>query len=99
MIDSIRYLFNVNPTLFIFPGLSSVLQNHRTSQQDWETRISRWHLRLGDRSHMETIAEYLEMAQDVEIYGAPLFEARNAQDHRRWIAVDAVGVNIYESTK
>ncbi|VDN16444.1 unnamed protein product [Dibothriocephalus latus] len=69
------------------------------SLHDWETRISRWHLKLHDVSFLDSIVEYLDIAQDVELYGASIFEVESKSGSRKWISLDAVGLNIYESKR
>lgn len=79
--------------------LNSTLDNHDLSLNEWEDRISKWHLKLRDASFMDAIVEYLDIAQDVELYGASVFEVE-AQSHvRKWISLDAVGLNIYDSKR
>uniref|UniRef100_A0A0X3Q2N4 Radixin n=1 Tax=Schistocephalus solidus TaxID=70667 RepID=A0A0X3Q2N4_SCHSO len=77
----------------------SIIDNHTLSIHDWETRISRWHLKLHDVSFLDSIVEYLDIAQDVELYGASIFEVETKSGSRKWISLDAVGLNIYESKR
>ncbi|KAL7056945.1 hypothetical protein AAHC03_019002 [Spirometra sp. Aus1] len=79
--------------------LSSIIDNHNLSIHDWETRISRWHLKLHDVSFLDSIVEYLDIAQDVELYGASIFEVASKSGSRKWISLDAVGLNIYDSKR
>ncbi|VDM32600.1 unnamed protein product [Hydatigera taeniaeformis] len=77
----------------------STIDNHNLSITDWEERISKWHLKLRDTSFLDAIVEYLDIAQDVELYGASIFEVETKNKGRQWISLDAVGLNIYESKK
>ncbi|KAL5104663.1 Moesin [Taenia crassiceps] len=77
----------------------STLDNHNLSIADWEERISKWHLKLRNTSFLDAIVEYLDIAQDVELYGASIFEVETKNQGRQWISLDAVGLNIYESKK
>ncbi|KAM7539059.1 hypothetical protein Aperf_G00000054009 [Anoplocephala perfoliata] len=77
----------------------STLDNHNLSINEWEERISKWHLKLRDTSFMDAIVEYLDIAQDVELYGASVFEVEAQSQVRKWISLDAVGLNIYDSKR
>lgn len=77
----------------------STLDNHDLSIAEWEERISKWHLKLRNTSFIDAIVEYLDIAQDVELYGASIFEVETKNQVRQWISLDAVGLNIYESKK
>lgn len=75
------------------------MDNHNLTQLEWETRISNWHLKLRNCPFQDAIVEYLDIAQDVELYGASVFEVDTSTKIRKWISLDAVGLNIYESKK
>ncbi|KAL5971777.1 Moesin [Taenia solium] len=77
----------------------SILDNHNLSIAEWEERISKWHLKLRNTSFLDAIVEYLDIAQDVELYGASIFEVETKTQGRQWISLDAVGLNVYESKK
>ncbi|VDK41009.1 unnamed protein product [Taenia asiatica] len=77
----------------------STLDNHNLSITEWEERISKWHLKLRNTSFLDAIVEYLDIAQDVELYGASIFEVGTKTQDRQWISLDAVGLNIYENKK
>nr|CDS32177.1 ezrin [Hymenolepis microstoma] len=77
----------------------STLDNHNLSIGEWEDRISKWHLKLGDTPFQDAIVEYLDIAQDVELYGASIFEVETQSQVRKWISLDAVGLNIYDSKR
>ncbi len=48
---------------------------------------------------LDSIVEYLDIAQDVELYGASIFEVETTSQLRKWISLDAVGLNIYDSKR
>ncbi|CDS37877.1 ezrin [Echinococcus multilocularis] len=77
----------------------STLDNHNLSITEWEERISKWHLKLRDTSFLDAIVEYLDIAQDVELYGASIFEVETKNQGRQWISLDAVGLNVYDSKR
>ncbi len=77
----------------------SILDNHNLTINDWESRISNWHLKLRDVPFLDSIVEYLDIAQDVELYGASIFEVETTSQLRKWISLDAVGLNIYDSKR
>ncbi|VUZ49874.1 unnamed protein product [Hymenolepis diminuta] len=77
----------------------STLDNHNLSIAEWEDRISKWHLKLRDTTFQDAIVEYLDIAQDVELYGASIFEVETRSQVRKWISLDAVGLNIYDSKR
>ena len=77
----------------------STLDNHNLSKREWEERISNWHLKLRNTPFLDAIVEYLDIAQDVELYGAPIYEVEALSQQRKWISLDAVGINIYDSKR
>ncbi|VDD82353.1 unnamed protein product, partial [Mesocestoides corti] len=77
----------------------STIDNHNLTITEWENRISNWHLKLRDTPFLDAIVEYLDIAQDVELYGASIFEVETASQVRKWISLDAVGLNIYDSKR
>src|SRR5271156_5489729 len=44
----------------------------------------------------EAMMEYLQIAQDLEMYGVNYFDIRNKKGTELWLGVDALGLNIYE---
>ncbi|VDN96347.1 unnamed protein product [Rodentolepis nana] len=77
----------------------STLDNHNLTIREWEDRISIWHQKLRDTPFQDAIVEYLDIAQDVELYGASIFEVETHSHVRKWISLDAVGLNIYDSKR
>lgn len=47
---------------------------------------------------MEAMMEYLKVAQDLDMYGVSYFEITNKKGTSLWLGVDALGLNIYESS-
>ena len=47
-------------------------------------------------SREEAMMEYLEIAQDLDMYGVTYFEIKNKKGTDLWLGVDALGLNIYE---
>ncbi|XP_057715575.1 ezrin a isoform X4 [Corythoichthys intestinalis] len=76
-------------------SLTSVLEQHNLSKEQWEDKIQVWHEEHGSMLKDEAIIEYLKIAQDLEMYGINYFEIKNKKGTDLWLGVDALGLNIY----
>ncbi|KER32081.1 hypothetical protein T265_01853 [Opisthorchis viverrini] len=88
-----------------FPGLQaspatshrlSIRSQYSLSDEEWETKIAKWHEQHGDMSKQDAIMEYLKVVQDLEMYGVTYFPIKNNKQTPLWLGVDALGLNIYE---
>nr|XP_020665164.1 ezrin isoform X2 [Pogona vitticeps] len=83
-------------TLLANNYLTSVMDQHKLSREQWEERIQVWHAEHGGMLKESAMLEYLKIAQDLEMYGINYFEIKNKKGTDLWLGVDALGLNIYE---
>nr|XP_010332896.1 radixin isoform X2 [Saimiri boliviensis boliviensis] len=76
--------------------LTSVLEQHKLTKEQWEERIQNWHEEHRGMLREDSMMEYLKIAQDLEMYGVNYFEIKNKKGTELWLGVDALGLNIYE---
>lgn len=98
MIQFIYFILICWLELFVW-CFCSILDNHDLTIADWETRISNWHLKLRDVPFLDSIVEYVDTAQDVELYGASIFDVEDSNRIRKCISLDAVGLNVFDSKR
>ncbi|XP_012585170.1 PREDICTED: radixin isoform X4 [Condylura cristata] len=77
-------------------SLTSVLEQHKLTKEQWEERIQTWHEEHRGMLREDSMMEYLKIAQDLEMYGVNYFEIKNKKGTELWLGVDALGLNIYE---
>ncbi|KAK6057854.1 Ezrin/radixin/moesin family protein [Cooperia oncophora] len=70
----------------------------KMSSDEWEKRIMTWWADHKGTSREQAMAEYLKLAQDLEMYGVNYFEIRNKKGTELYLGVDALGLNIYEKS-
>lgn len=70
----------------------------KMSSDEWEKRIMTWWADHKGTSREQAMAEYLKLAQDLEMYGVNYFEIRNKKGTELFLGVDALGLNIYEKS-
>lgn len=70
----------------------------KMSSDEWEKRIMTWWADHKGTSREQAMAEYLKLAQDLEMYGVNYFEIRNKKGTDLYLGVDALGLNIYEKS-
>nr|XP_006625981.1 PREDICTED: ezrin isoform X2 [Lepisosteus oculatus] len=85
-----------SPTLQANSSLTSVLEQHKLSREQWEERIQVWHEEHRGMLKEDAMLEYLKIAQDLEMYGVNYFDIKNKKGTDLWLGVDALGLNIYE---
>ncbi|GAA57691.1 radixin, partial [Clonorchis sinensis] len=73
-----------------------LFNQYSLSDEEWETKIAKWHEQHGDLSKQDAIMEYLKVVQDLEMYGVTYFPIKNNKQTPLWLGVDALGLNIYE---
>ncbi|KAG5444375.1 Radixin [Clonorchis sinensis] len=73
-----------------------IRSQYSLSDEEWETKIAKWHEQHGDLSKQDAIMEYLKVVQDLEMYGVTYFPIKNNKQTPLWLGVDALGLNIYE---
>ncbi|TGZ46326.1 hypothetical protein CRM22_011137 [Opisthorchis felineus] len=73
-----------------------IRSQYSLSDEEWETKIAKWHEQHGDMSKQDAIMEYLKVVQDLEMYGVTYFPIKNNKQTPLWLGVDALGLNIYE---
>ncbi|VDO60995.1 unnamed protein product [Haemonchus placei] len=70
----------------------------KMSSDEWEKRIMTWWADHKGTSREQAMAEYLKLAQDLEMYGVNYFEIKNKKGTELYLGVDALGLNIYEKS-
>ncbi|XP_032881288.1 ezrin isoform X2 [Amblyraja radiata] len=85
-----------SPTPRASSSSTSVVGQHKFSQEQWEERIQIWHEEHRGMLKEDAMIEYLKIAQDLEMYGVNYFEIKNKKGTDLWLGVDALGLNIYE---
>ncbi|XP_007471934.1 PREDICTED: radixin isoform X2 [Lipotes vexillifer] len=85
-----------SPTQLANSFLTSVLEQHKLTKEQWEERIQNWHEEHRGMLREDSMMEYLKIAQDLEMYGVNYFEIKNKKGTELWLGVDALGLNIYE---
>nr|XP_019570836.1 PREDICTED: radixin isoform X3 [Rhinolophus sinicus] len=85
-----------SPILLANNFLTSVLEQHKLTKEQWEERIQNWHEEHRGMLREDSMMEYLKIAQDLEMYGVNYFEIKNKKGTELWLGVDALGLNIYE---
>uniref|UniRef100_H2Z112 FERM domain-containing protein n=1 Tax=Ciona savignyi TaxID=51511 RepID=H2Z112_CIOSA len=73
-------------------------EQHKMTKEQWEERIQTWHCEHGVMNREDAMIEYLKIAQDLEMYGVNYFEIQNKKRTKLLLGVDALGLNIYESS-
>uniref|UniRef100_A0A8C2FJM3 Moesin a n=1 Tax=Cyprinus carpio TaxID=7962 RepID=A0A8C2FJM3_CYPCA len=73
-----------------------VLEQHKLNKEQWEERIQVWHEEHKGMLREDSMMEYLNIAQDLEMYGVNYFSIKNKKGSELWLGVDALGLNIYE---
>ena len=73
-----------------------VVDQHDLTREQWEEKIGTWWASNEEMSREEAMMEYLEIAQDLDMYGVTYFEIKNKKGTDLWLGVDALGLNIYE---
>jgi len=73
-----------------------VLRQHALTMEQWEDRIKHaWNKLKGIPSN-QAISDYLNIAQDLEMYGVTFFEVTNKKGTKLWLGVHNLGMDIYE---
>ncbi|KAL4232810.1 hypothetical protein ACF0H5_007496 [Mactra antiquata] len=75
-----------------------VFTQHKLTRDQWEERIKNWYAEHQGMLREDAMMEYLKIAQDLEMYGVNYFEIKNKKGTDLLLGVDALGLNVYEST-
>lgn len=75
-----------------------VFTQHKLTRDQWEERIKNWYAEHRGMLREDAMMEYLKIAQDLEMYGVNYFEIKNKKGTDLLLGVDALGLNVYEST-
>lgn len=72
------------------------MKHFKSKAEDWEDRIVVWYAQRRGLLRDEAEMEYLQIAQDLDMYGVTYFEIKNKKSTELWLGVDALGLSIYE---
>ncbi|XP_060562932.1 radixin-like isoform X1 [Ruditapes philippinarum] len=75
-----------------------VFTQHKLTREQWEERIRNWYAEHRGMLREDAMMEYLKIAQDLEMYGVNYFEIKNKKGTDLLLGVDALGLNVYESS-
>lgn len=70
-------------------------QYEQTDEQ-WFDRIITYYKDHHDMSREDAMVQYLQIAQDLEMYGVETFNIKNKKGTSLVLGVDALGLSIYE---
>ncbi|VDK86859.1 unnamed protein product [Dibothriocephalus latus] len=68
---------------------------YNLSEEEWYNRIISYY-KDHDMSREDAMVKYLELAQDLEMYGVEMFSIKNKKGTSLILGVDALGLSIYE---
>eukprot|EP00052_Salpingoeca_macrocollata_P033157 m.7537 g.7537 ORF g.7537 m.7537 type:complete len:378 (+) comp4781_c0_seq2:442-1575(+) len=73
-----------------------VLDQHGFSLEQWSERIlTAWKLQAALPKE-QAVMDYLNVAQDLEMYGVTYFEVTNKKGTKLWLGVHNLGMDVYE---
>ncbi|BHF74518.1 hypothetical protein SprV_0501760400 [Sparganum proliferum] len=78
------------------PPPARILSNHDVDSDDWYKMIETWYLEHRGQSPQEAMLFYLQLAQDLEAFGAEYFEIRNRRGTDLLLGIDAIGLAVYK---
>lgn len=73
-----------------------VLHQHSLTMPQWEERIKNAWAKLKGIPSNQAVSDYLNIAQDLEMYGVTYFEVTNKKGTKLWLGVHNLGMDIYE---
>jgi len=85
----VGYLSNDN----ILPP--TVVSEHKLSRDEWEAKVSLFHIKHSGMSRSDAMLEYLKVAQDLETYGISYYDITNKKRTPLMLGVDSLGLNVY----
>ncbi|KAL7058985.1 hypothetical protein AAHC03_013487 [Spirometra sp. Aus1] len=68
---------------------------YNLTEEEWYNRIISYY-KEHDMSREDVMMKYLELAQDLEMYGVEMFSIKNKRGTSLILGVDALGLSIYE---
>lgn len=76
----------------------NIMKGYKMNREGWEEKTIDWYAEHIAIPKEIAIMKYLEIAQDLQMFGVNYFPIKNRKGSDLWLGVDAQGLNVYEKS-